>query len=164
MLVVWLFLCLCQYWAYIPAEVAVQEPIDIVYTLEKQFSWTCLFNDNRFHKTIKIHVNMAASIFGMLYIGVRPLYHRYLEFKHIFRTQKGKKTNFKCLRYLKYSKHFSVSMLVWLRSPIHIVWHISARYIAVGCIALVFIGWNAFIGKICIGVLMSLRLFCTRTL
>lgn len=25
--------------------------------LEK-FSWTCLFNDNRFHKAIKIHVNM----------------------------------------------------------------------------------------------------------
>lgn len=86
------------------------------------FSWTCLFYDNRFHKVIKIHVNMFflslslnlifSSIFGMLYIGVRPLYHRYLESEHIFRTKmekkEEKKTNFKCWRYLKHSKHFGV--------------------------------------------------------
>lgn len=47
-------------------------------------TWTCLFNDNRFHKAIKIHVNMFlflahswnlfySCIIGALYIGVRPL-------------------------------------------------------------------------------------------
>lgn len=86
---------------------------------------TCLFNDNRFHKAIKIHVNMFLSFFfafsvcipskyiiGMLYIGVRPLYHRYLESSghYIFGTDSAAQQKKKCfkrfLRYFKYSKHF----------------------------------------------------------
>lgn len=57
----------------------------------------------------------------MLYIGVRPLYHRYLESRaHISNEKwKRKKTNFKCRDTWSYSKHSGLpTNVAWLTTTI----------------------------------------------